>query len=201
MASKQNFLVWSGSPGRMSSLQPKVKSCSCDHVRSEPSFTQMSSLSSVPVAPCLLSTQRLAATFRICKTKQQHFTLNWATELSFQCQGVRSLALKDLRLTISYVKLVRITFYRIESHVMEWTTLFRSTFRRSKVWNILLNKWKAGLRQKNTSMQKTKRKRVWEVQILSDCFLHPITAREINSIRKNWFLYESFPGTGAINMH
>lgn len=158
----------------------------------------MSSLSSVPVAPCLLSTHRLAATFRICKTKQQHFTLNWAAELSFQCQGFRSLALKDLRLTISYIKPVRVTFYRVESYVLEWTILYRSSFRRSKVWNILLYKWKVGLMK---YLHAKKLKRVWEVQSLSDCFFHPMRATEINSIGRNWFLYESQPDTGAVSMH
>ena len=53
-------------------VQPPVpgRTCSWDQVLSEPSLTQMSSLSSVPVAPCLLSTQRFAATFRSCGEKE-----------------------------------------------------------------------------------------------------------------------------------
>lgn len=65
--------------------------------------------------------------------------------IELSVSGVRGLARKDLRLAISYIKLVGITFYKVESHVLEWTTLFRSSFRRIKVWNILLNKWKVGL--------------------------------------------------------
>lgn len=62
--------------------QPRLHlshTCSWDHVLSEPSLTQISNLSSVPVAPCLLSTQRFAATFRICGKKKE-----WA-RVGFYC--------------------------------------------------------------------------------------------------------------------